>query len=205
MRKRLVFAAGVIALAVLLTLVVWQGSFSFGDYGPASPAETSLYWAISTLVFLLTVTLAFMLFRTVVKLYIERRTDKEGSRIRTKLVVGALALTFLPVIFLVVWSVYVLNRNLDKWFSRPAEGIKINLVEAGRMLDREVEQRVRAQASLLASRPETKSYVEMGDNDPKFFERFCREQGIETAAVQRADGSRLLLCGSWAPAGKSVV
>ena len=42
-----------------------------------------------------------MLFRTGVKLYLERQADREGSRIKTKLVAGALALSLLPVVFLV--------------------------------------------------------------------------------------------------------
>src|SRR5665811_520944 len=127
MKTRLLYGSGILALAILVTLVVWQGSFSFGDYGPGDPTQTSLYWAVSTLVFILTLTIGFMLFRTGVKLYIERRSNREGSRIRTKMVVGALALSFLPVFFLVLWSVYVLNRNLDKWLSRPAEGVRTNL------------------------------------------------------------------------------
>ena len=35
MRKRYLFWSGLALLAILLTLVVWQVSFSFGDYGPA--------------------------------------------------------------------------------------------------------------------------------------------------------------------------
>ena len=137
MKKRLLYGAGILLLVISATLVIWQGSFSFGEFGPVSPEQTLLYWAVSTLVFLLTVTLGFILFRTGLKLYIERRSGREGSRIRTKLVIGALALTFLPVFFLVLWSVSVLNRNLDKWFSRPAEGVRLNLVEIAQLLDRE--------------------------------------------------------------------
>ncbi len=152
MKSRLVYGVGVVLLALLVALIIWQGSFTFGNYGPATPAQTELYWALSTLVFLLTVTLAFMLFRTGVKLYIERRTNTEGSRIRTRLVVGALTLSFLPVFFLVIWSVYVLNRNLDKWFSRPSEGIKANLVEARRALREEMSPKDRADALAAAGR-----------------------------------------------------
>ncbi len=137
MKRRLLYGAGIVLLVVSATLVIWQGSFSFGDFGPTSPEQTLLYWAVSTLVFLLTLTLGFILFRTGLKLYIERRSGSEGSRLRTKLVIGALALTFLPVFFLVLWSVSVLNRNLDKWFSRPAEGVRLNLVEIAQLLDRE--------------------------------------------------------------------
>ena len=56
MRKRYLYGSGLVLLAILLTLVVWQVSFSFGEYGPANPAETFVFWAVSTLIFLLTVT-----------------------------------------------------------------------------------------------------------------------------------------------------
>ena len=121
---------GFILFAILVVLLLIQGSFSV-DLEPATPLHTFLYWAISTLVFLLTVTLAFMLFRTGLKLYVERRANQEGSKLKTKLVLGALGLSLLPTVFMVLWGIYVLNRNLDKWFSRPAEGIRLNLVETG--------------------------------------------------------------------------
>ena len=64
MRKRYLIWSGIALLAILVTLVIWQVSFSFGGYGPADAAQTFVFWAVSTLVFLLTVTLGFLLFRT---------------------------------------------------------------------------------------------------------------------------------------------
>src|SRR6202790_5850157 len=122
MRKRHLFGAGLVVLAILITLVVWQVSFTFGEYGPTNAAETFLFWAVSTLIFLLTVTLGFRLFREAVKLYIARQSNREGSRIKSKLVFGALALSLLPVVFLVAFGYAILNRNIEKWFSLPAEG-----------------------------------------------------------------------------------
>jgi two-component system nitrogen regulation sensor histidine kinase NtrY len=202
MRKRFLYGAGIAALAVLVTLVVWQGSFNFGDYGPSNPAQTFLYWVVSTLVFLLTVTLGFILFRTGVKLYIERRKGREGSRIKTKLVIGALALSFMPVFFLVMWSVSVLNRNLDKWFSRPGEDIILNLVEIRHILERQAQEKAQAQAALLASLPETRAYLENGARPRRFFERFCQENAIQAAALERRDGTNLPVCNPEAKQGK---
>src|SRR4029077_2548238 len=127
MRKRHLFAAGLVVLAILVTLVVWQVSLTFGEFGPTNAAQTFLFWAVSTLIFLLTVTLGFMLFKETVKLYLERQRNREGSRIPSKLVFGALALSLLPVVFLFLFSYAVLNRNLDKWFSAPVEGMNIQL------------------------------------------------------------------------------
>ena len=91
---------------------------------PSSPEQTYTVWAVSTLIFILTVTLGFMLVRNFVKLYVDHRRNREGSRIRTKLVLGALALTFTPVVFLVFFSIGVLNINLRRWFTQPAENVK---------------------------------------------------------------------------------
>ena len=196
MQKRLLYGSGVVLLAILVTLVVWQGSFTFGDYGPAGTAQTFLFWAVSTLVFLLTVTLGFMLFRTGVKLYIERRSNQEGSRIKTKLVIGALALSFMPVFFLVLWSVYVLNRNLDKWFSRPAEGVRLNLVEIGKALEDEAREKAGAQAAWLAALAGTEALLMRGGLPAEELARFCQGQNISAAALVRLDGARVYICGS---------
>jgi len=204
MKKRLLYGAYILALAVLVTLVVWQGSFSFGDYGPGNSVQTSLYWAVSSLVFLLTLTIGFMLFRTGVKLYIERRSNREGSRIRTKLVIGALTLSFLPVFFLVLWSVYVLNRNLDKWFSRPAEGIRQELTEVAKALSEEMQDKARLQGELLAGRPEVRQLLARGERNPSFFEKFCSQHGVAGAHLLLADGRQETLCAASAGAGEVV-
>jgi two-component system, NtrC family, nitrogen regulation sensor histidine kinase NtrY len=204
MKTRLLYGSGILALAVLVTLLVWQGSFSFGDYGPGDPIQTSLYWAISTLVFILTLTIGFMLFRTGVKLYIERRSNREGSRIRTKMVVGALALSFLPVFFLVLWSVFLLNRNLDKWFTRPTEGIVRELGRAEEALRGEVQGKARLQADWLASLPQTQEYLRTGVPPASFFARACRDNGIVEAHLLLADGSTLSVCAPSAGAGEFV-
>src|SRR5580700_3333611 len=154
MRKRYLFGSGLALLAILLTLVVWQVSLSF-EYEPATTTQTFVYWAVSTLIFLLTVTLSFMLFREGVKLYIARQSNREGSRIRSKLVLGALALTLLPVVFLFLFGFATLNRTLGKWFSRPAEGMRISLVDAGNAFEDEVQDRAQALANWIATMPET--------------------------------------------------
>src|SRR5258705_922293 len=95
--------------------------------------------------------LGFTLFRTAVKLYIERQANRPGSHIKSKLIGGALALSVLPVFFLVLWSGSVLNRNLESWFSRPARNMNIDLIQIGNALNREVRDRLTAQAHWLAS------------------------------------------------------
>jgi two-component system, NtrC family, nitrogen regulation sensor histidine kinase NtrY len=187
MRKRVMFGLAVLLLCILASLVVSQGSFNLGTVAPAPSniQQTYLFWAVSTLIFILTIGLGFMLFRTVVKLYIERQTNRPGSHIKSKLIGGALALSMLPIFFLVLWSVYILNRNLDKWFSRPAQTMNIDLVQIANALNQEVADKLTAQAHWLASQP-----AQSAD----FYERFCQENQIEKAEIESADGSGRMLC-----------
>ena len=55
MKQKLFYGLGVLLLTVLVSLLVWQGSFSFGDFTPAGPQQVTIFWAVSTVVFLLTV------------------------------------------------------------------------------------------------------------------------------------------------------
>ncbi|HYL74773.1 MAG TPA: ATP-binding protein [Bryobacteraceae bacterium] len=185
MRKRLIFGSGVLLLAILVTLIVWQGSFNLSPFAPSSLQQTYLFWAVSTLIFVLTVTLGFILFRTAVRLYIERRSNRPGSHIKSKLIGGALALSVLPVFFLVLWSVSVLNRNLESWFSRPARNMNIELAQVANALDREERDKLNAQGQWLAS---------LSGENAAAYEQFCRANQIEHAEVADHQGVKRVLC-----------
>src|SRR5579883_415316 len=153
MRNRYLYGSGLALLAILLMLVFWQVSLSFGDYGPETTAQTFVFWGVSTLIFLLTVTVGFMLFREGVRLYMDRQSHREGSRIKSKMVLGALALSLLPVMFMLAFSYVILNRNVEKWFSRPAEGIRTDLLKSANAFDKEVQDRAQALANWIATLP----------------------------------------------------
>lgn len=189
MRKRYVFSSGLVLLTILLALVVWQESFNLDAYSPTNAAQTFAFWAVSTIVFILTVTLGFMLFRTGVKLYLERQSNREGSRIKSKFVLGALALSLLPVAFLFAFSYDILNRNVEKWFSRPAEGIRIDLIDTGIALGDEVQGRAQALANWLAGLPE----VQQGTAN---FAQLCADSRIAELRTEDANGVGQAYCTS---------
>ncbi|MEO5922501.1 MAG: ATP-binding protein [Bryobacteraceae bacterium] len=191
MRKRYVLGSGVVLLAMLITLIVWQTSFTFGDYGPSSLEQTFVWWAASSLVFVLAVTVGFMLFRTGVKLYLERQQGREGSRMQFKLVAGALALSLLPVVFLVAFSYLILNRNIEKWFMVPVEGIKTQLEDASSSFNQEVQGRADALVNWLSAR----SDVRAGTAN---FVQICKDNRIAELTLRDANGKRRILCASTA-------
>ena len=186
MRKLYFYGPGSILLAILITLIVWQMSFDMGAYGPTNAAQTFAFWSASTLIFLLTVILAFMLAREFVKLYLERQRNREGSRIKTKLVAGALALSLVPVAFLAAFGYQILNRNLDKWFSRPAEGMRVELIDTAVSYGQEVQGRADALASWLPT------VTEVRDLTANFAE-LCLQYRIAELNLERS-GSSGTLC-----------
>ena len=120
MRKRLMFGSAVVLLVILLTLLVWQVSFNFGRVrGRPTHVETFVFWAVSTLIFVLTVGwLHAVPYRRPAVHSTAKRPA--GSRIQTKLVCGRAGPE--PAAGSLPGHVQrrILNRTVEKWFSRPA-------------------------------------------------------------------------------------
>lgn len=201
MRNRYWIAAGLFILACLIAFLVWIGSFSFGPLAPSTAGQTIVYWAVSTLIYIFTVTLGFMLMRTGVKLYWERRANREGSRIRTKLVLGALALSLVPGVFLVLFSYSLMNLNLRRWFSRPAENIEFSLIDASHAFDNQHRAKLEALANWIATFQQVRGIVEtpLLDEKDKLASQFveiCRKQGISEMWLEIDGRPTVTLCGS---------
>jgi two-component system nitrogen regulation sensor histidine kinase NtrY len=196
MRKRLFYSFASVLLAISVVLVVWQGSFRLRDFEPSNPSQTLILWAVSTLIFILMVTVGWILAREFIKLYVARQANRPGSRIRTKLVVGAMLLSCLPVFFLVLWSYEVLNFNLHAWFTNPVDQQVQIYKKAATLLDQEVQARLGVQAQLLAAQPEVKQLLAGTGRVPGALERFANQQGIDSIAITGADGTML---DSWGP------
>ncbi len=188
MRKRLLYGSAGVLLILSALLVIWQGSFRLRPT-EAQPETTLILWATSILLFVLMVTLGWILIRTGIKLYIERQSNREGSRIKTKLLAGALALSFVPVFFLVLWGYEVLNYNVKVWFNAPAQNQLQLFVTAARELEDQISHELVEEAKLLAAQPETRKLLVDGVRSPGFLERFCREQELLSATVLPANGT----------------
>ena len=84
---------------------------------------------------------------------VNRQSNRPGSHIKSKLIGGAIALSALPVFFLVLWSVSVLNRNLESWFSRPARNMNMDLSQVADALDQEVRDKISPGRIISTSSP----------------------------------------------------
>ena len=172
-------------LVLLLTLIVWQVSFN-RDLLPGDIGQVFLFWSLSTFVFILTLALGWILFRTGVKLYIERQKGKEGSRIRSKLFFGALALSFMPVFAMVAFSMVVLNRSIEKWFTVPAEGVRLNFIKIGQAIRNQEEEKLKLIAGQMAENHEFKTALEKGRIPPALVAEFATKGKLAAISVRQA-------------------
>ncbi|MEP6715105.1 MAG: ATP-binding protein [Terriglobia bacterium] len=177
MRKRLLYGLFAILLIVLAILPFSSGGLQL------DPAQTFVFFGLSLLIFLLMVTLGFMLVRFIVKLWVERRSDRFGSRIRTKLFAGALALSIMPVVFMVLFNYYVMNATLARWFTQPRENAMQDSILISTAIERQTTGKALAEAQLLASLPETQAQLMNSAADTAWLNRFCRQRSIDSAWI----------------------
>lgn len=206
MPRRLLYSLGAVVFLISITLIVWLGSFSgsFGTLAP-DPDQTFVVYGVSTIIFLVFVYLGFMLVRLLWKVWIERASGRPGSRIKTKLLAGALMLSVMPVFFMVFFSVYVLNNSIGKWFNLPAEHERVDLVRISRALGRQTLDKANAEAELLAATPETSRLLAGDTGDAGWLARFCRTRGIAAASITRFDKKNIAVFGHFPAPGDSAV
>ena len=151
-RRRLLLLT--IGIALLVLIIFSQAAFNLKFLRPDSLFQTFLFAALSALIFLALVALIFVLLRTLLKLYLERQAGVAGSRFRSKMVLGALVLSFGPVIAMFLFAYGLMNRSIDKWFSQPIEEVHGRSTAVTELLSRYAGQNAQAEAQGIAANPE---------------------------------------------------
>ena len=145
-----------IAIFFLFAVIFAQATFKLSFLQPDTSEETLIFAALSAFIFLLFVALTFVLLRTLARLYMERRSGVMGSRLRSRMVLGALLLSLGPVILLFLFSYGLINRSIEKWFSRPVEDVQYHTSMVASLLTEYAAENARVEAERIASSPETK-------------------------------------------------
>ncbi len=123
-RRVLLWALGITVL-LLLAVIISQQLWLWTVVPPDTASDTLVLYALSTLNFVAFVVFSFIFVRNLLKLRRERRELQLGSKIKTRLLVYFIAISFLPIIAMAVFSYLFLNRSLEKWFSKlPEEVVK---------------------------------------------------------------------------------
>ena len=119
-KQRWVLGIGGILLTLLLAAVFTFGSLDV-PFHPKSWREVMALYAVSSFITAALLVFLLILGRTTLRLWVERRREQLGARFKTKMVVGAMALSLLPIVFMFIVSYSLINRSLLLWFPKPLE------------------------------------------------------------------------------------
>ena len=173
-RKRLIITLA-IAVFILLAILISQTAFNGTILRPDTNQQVVVFYALSLLISLLFVALTFVLARNLLKLFAERRLGVLGSKFRTRMVVGALLLSFVPVMVMYWFAYGLMNRSINIWFSTPVEEVRADTDAMASLLASYADQNARAEAVAIAAAPETQRAFE-GHGFASAVEEFHRHE-----------------------------
>lgn len=149
-RKALTIVLGVCLLVLFLTLAALN-AFKLDFLDPSSTPQIFLFTALSTIAFLLFVVVLILLTRNLLKLYAEHRSRLLGSRLRARMVWGAVILSLLPIAFMFAFSYLLMNRAVERWFSQPVTQLRDDSNSLAVELSRYAAANARAEAQAIAT------------------------------------------------------
>jgi len=116
-RRKIVSILGFVVL-VLLAAFTALNAFNLKFLTPASTGDIVVFSGLSALTFLIFVAALVLLVRNVLKLYADQRNNVLGTRLRTRMLWGAVLVSLTPLVFMFLFSYGLMNRAVDRWFSQ---------------------------------------------------------------------------------------
>jgi two-component system, NtrC family, nitrogen regulation sensor histidine kinase NtrY len=116
-RSVALLAGGVFLFFALFGALQAFNTSGVGFLNPDTAGETLIVTGVIVLLFLLLIGVSMLLLRTVLKLYAGQSSSALGSRLRTRMVLGAVLIALAPAVFMFLFSFGLMNRSIDRWFS----------------------------------------------------------------------------------------
>jgi len=149
-RRRVVIVLGT-CLLVILAALAGLNAFNKRFLDPETTAQIFIYTGLSIVAFLLFVAVLVMLVRNVLKLYADQRSRVMGTRLRTRMLWGAVLVSLLPISFMFAFSYLLLNRAVERWFSQPVTEMRDASSSMAFELARYTTANARAEAESIAT------------------------------------------------------
>lgn len=139
------------AAFLLFIILSALNAFNLPFLDPRSTGQIFLFTAISILTFLLLVVLIVLFARNILRLLADQRSRVLGSRLRSRMLFGALILSLAPALFMFLFSYLLMNRSIDRWFSQPSSDLRQTSTSIAVELANYASANARAEAESLAS------------------------------------------------------
>jgi two-component system, NtrC family, nitrogen regulation sensor histidine kinase NtrY len=149
-RKIWIVALGT-CLLVLFAVLATLNAFNTQLPKPATTQQIVVFTGLSIVAFLLFVAVLVLLVRNVLKLYADQRSRVMGTRLRTRMLWGAVLVSLVPIASMFAFSYQLMNRSVDRWFSQPATEVRDDSNNMALELSRYTSANARAEADSIAS------------------------------------------------------
>ena len=149
-RKVVIVALGSFLVILFCALTALQ-AFNTSFLSPASTQQIFVFTGLSIVTFLLFVAVLILLARNVLKLYADQKSRVMGSRLRTRMLIGAVLVSLLPIAFMSFFSYGLMNRAVDRWFSQPVTQMHEDSNSLAMELSHYTTANARAEAGSIAA------------------------------------------------------
>lgn len=113
----------VIPLSVLFLVLTWIELRLFGMSQSLPFVHSIFFFGLVNFNIVILLLLVFLIFRNLVKGFVEKRQGLFGGTLKSKLVMAFAAFSIVPTILMFLISVFYINNSFDKWFSEKMAGV----------------------------------------------------------------------------------
>jgi two-component system nitrogen regulation sensor histidine kinase NtrY len=149
-RKMFILVLGM-CLLVLFAILAALNAFNIGIPNPSTTQQFFVFTGLSIVAFLLFVAVLLLLVRNVLKLYADQRSRVMGTRLRTRMLWGAVLVSLIPIVFMFMFSYGLMNRAVDRWFSQPVTEMRDDSNHIALELAQYTTANARAESSSIGS------------------------------------------------------
>ncbi|HEY2860182.1 MAG TPA: ATP-binding protein [Terracidiphilus sp.] len=150
LRLIVLLAAGAILLAALLGGLQAFNTSSVSFLNPDTSGETLAFFGLTVVLFLLLIALLMLLLRNLLKLSADQGSSALGARLRTRMVLGAALIAVTPATFMFLFSFFLMNRTIDRWFSPNTTELREDSIRVVRELAEYVGDNATTEAQSIA-------------------------------------------------------
>lgn len=119
----------VLVVSFLFGLLTWFEIRLFATSQQLPFVHSIFFFGLVNFNIILLLLLLFMIFRNVVKVFVERQGKVFGSSLKAKLIAAFVTFSFVPTVLMFIISVFYINSSFDKWFSAKMAGVLKSSIE----------------------------------------------------------------------------
>lgn len=126
-RRREIFL--ILVVSFLFGFLTWFEVRMFATSQQLPFVHSIFFFGLVNFNIILLLLLFFMIFRNVVKVFVERQGKVLGSSLKAKLVAAFVSFSVVPTVLMFIISVFYINSSFDKWFSVKMAGVLKSSIE----------------------------------------------------------------------------